>query len=124
MEPDEILLAVRLPKVRDDERSFFFKVGTRRAQAISKVVMAMKAQVADGTIKSIGIGLGSVAPTVIRATRTEKLLTGAPLGRESLQQACQMISEDISPITDMRSTEHYRRTVTGKMLAKLLFQLQ
>ncbi len=123
MEPDELLLAVRLPKLKDDERSFFFKVGTRRAQAISKVVMAMKAQVVERTIKSIGIGVGSVAPTVLRATQTEKLLTGAPLDRERFQQACQMIPQDISPITDMRSTEHYRRTVARNALAKLLEQL-
>jgi CO/xanthine dehydrogenase FAD-binding subunit len=123
MEPDELLLAVRLPKLKDDERSFFFKVGTRRAQAISKVVLAVKAQVAEGTIKSIGIGVGSVAPTVIRATQTEKSLTGAPLDRDRFQQACQMVSQDISPITDMRSTEHYRRTVARNALAKLLNQL-
>jgi CO/xanthine dehydrogenase FAD-binding subunit len=123
MEPDELLQAVRLPKLMDDEQSFFFKVGTRRAQAISKVVMAMKAHVVDGTVKSIGIGVGSVGPTVIRATQTEKLLTGAPLDEESFRQASRMIAQDISPITDMRSTEHYRRTVTSNVLAKLLFQL-
>lgn len=123
MEPDELLLAVRLPKLKADERSFFFKVGTRRAQAISKVVLAMKAQVADGMIKSIGIGIGSVAPTVIRATQAEKSLTGAPLDRDRFQQACQMIPRDISPITDMRSTEHYRRTVARNAMAKLLNQL-
>jgi CO/xanthine dehydrogenase FAD-binding subunit len=123
MEPDELLLAVRLPKLKADERSFFFKVGTRRAQAISKVVLAMKAQVADGMIKSIGIGIGSVAPTVIRATQAEKSLTGAPLDRDRFQQACQMIPQDISPITDMRSTEHYRRTVARNAMAKLLNQL-
>jgi len=123
MEPDELLLVVRLPKLKDNERSFFFKVGTRRAQAISKVVMAVKAQVADGMIKSIAIGIGSVAPTVLRATQTEKMLTGAPLDRDRFWEVCRMISQDISPITDMRSTEHYRRIVARNALAKLLNQL-
>ncbi len=123
MEPDEILLAVRLPKLKDNERSFFFKVGTRRAQAISKVVMAMKAQVADDTIKSIGISVGSVAPTVVRAPQTESRLTNAKLNTTIIEQARQTISREIAPITDLRSTEHYRRAVTGNVLAKFLRQL-
>src|SRR5205085_10803510 len=70
---DELLVAVRLPKLREGERDFFYKVGTRRAQAISKVVMAARAGVSGRVVTSIGIGIGSVAPTVIRAPQTEAL---------------------------------------------------
>ncbi|MCI0661852.1 MAG: xanthine dehydrogenase family protein subunit M [Acidobacteria bacterium] len=120
MEPDEIVLAVRMPKLKPDERSFFFKVGTRRAQAISKTVMAVKAGITDGVINSINIGLGSVAPTVIRAVQTESLLTNAILDATMIEQARITISQEVAPITDVRSTEHYRRTVTGNVLAKIL----
>jgi CO/xanthine dehydrogenase FAD-binding subunit len=123
MAPDEIVLAVRMPKLKSDERSFFYKVGARRAQAISKVVMAVKVGMTDGMINSISIGLGSVAPTVIRAVQTESLLINKTLGVPIIQQAARMISKEISPITDMRSTEHYRRTVTGNVIAKILSQL-
>ena len=120
MEPDEILLAVRLGKLRPDERSFFFKVGTRRAQAISKIVMAVKAGTKGALINFISVALGSVAPTVIRARQTESLLTNATLDVTIIELAKRTIFNEIAPITDMRSTEHYRRTVTGNALAKVL----
>ncbi len=123
LEPDELVIAVRLAKLKEGERDFFWKVGTRRAQAISKTVMAARAKTTDGVIESISIGVGSVAPTVIRAHQTERLLTNAPLTPELISQAQHTISEEVSPITDLRSTEHYRRTVTGNVLAKFLRQL-
>jgi CO/xanthine dehydrogenase FAD-binding subunit len=123
MEPDEILLAVRLGKLRPTERSVFFKVGTRRAQAISKIVMAVRAGTKGALINYISVALGSVAPTVIRARQTESLLTNATLDFTVIELAKRTISSEIAPITDARSTEHYRRTVTGNALAKVLRQL-
>ena len=120
---DELLVAVRLPKLREGERDFFYKVGTRRAQAISKVVMAARAGVSGRVVASIGIGIGSVAPTVIRATQTEALLAGQALTPGLVKQAQETIAGEVSPITDLRSTAHYRRTVTGNVLAKCLRQL-
>lgn len=123
LEPDELVLAVRVPKLKPAERDFFWKVGTRRAQAISKTVLAAKASIRGATVESIEIGVGSVAPTVIRAFQTERILTGATLGPALVEQARQTISREIAPITDLRSTEHYRRTVTGNLLVKFLRQL-
>jgi xanthine dehydrogenase small subunit len=122
LEPDELVIAVRLAKLKEGERDFFWKVGTRRAQAISKTVLAARAKTTDGVIESISIGVGSVAPTVIRASKTESLLTTATLTPELIEQARHTISEEVSPITDLRSTEHYRRTVTGNVLVKFLRQ--
>jgi xanthine dehydrogenase small subunit len=123
LEPDELVIAVRVPKLKVGERDFFYKVGTRRAQAISKIVMAAKAKTAATTIESVSVSVGSVAPTVLRAPQTERLLTGATLTPELIEQARQMISSEVKPISDLRSTEHYRRTVTGNVLAKFLRQL-
>ena len=120
LEPDELVLAVRIPKLEIAERDFFWKVGTRRAQAISKTVLAARARVMNSVVESISIGVGSVAPTVIRAKQTEQLLTGAKLTNDLIDQARSKISEEIAPITDLRSSEHYRRTVTGNVLAKFL----
>ncbi|MEP7270187.1 MAG: xanthine dehydrogenase family protein subunit M [Acidobacteriota bacterium] len=117
---DEMVIAVRLPKMRSDEQAFFFKVGTRRAQAISKVVMSSRVRVVDGIIESITLGLGSVAPTVIRALRTEALLKEKRLSQELVAQARTEIAAEISAITDLRSTEHYRRTVTGNLVGRIL----
>jgi xanthine dehydrogenase small subunit len=123
LEPDELVLAVRVPKLGSDDKDFFWKVGTRRAQAISKIVMGAKARMNGRTIKSISIAVGSVAPTIVRAPETEAILTGANLTPELIERARESISGEISPITDLRSTEHYRRTVTGNVLAKFLRQL-
>jgi CO/xanthine dehydrogenase FAD-binding subunit len=120
LEPDELVLGVRVPKLKDDERDFFWKVGPRRAQAISKVVMAAKAKMAGQMIEAMSIGIGSVAPTVMRARQTEQLLISAPLTPLLIEQARQLIAQEVAPITDLRSTEHYRRTVTGNVLAKFL----
>jgi xanthine dehydrogenase small subunit len=123
LEQDELVLSVRIPKLRRGERDFFWKVGTRRAQAISKTVLAAKARMRNSFIESISIGVGSVAPTVVRARKTEQLLTGATLTNDLIDRARTMIGEEIAPITDLRSTEHYRRTVTGNVLVKFLRQL-
>jgi CO/xanthine dehydrogenase FAD-binding subunit len=129
LEPDELVLAVRVPKLKDVERDIFRKVGTRRAQAISKVVMAVKVEISDGTIGRISIGIGSVAPTVIRAPQTEALLTNFSLKTkvietfELIDKARTMITQEVAPISDMRSTEYYRRKVTGNVLANCLYQL-
>jgi xanthine dehydrogenase small subunit len=120
LEPDEMVLAVRIPKLKENERDFFWKVGTRRAQAISKTVLASKAAVTDVVIQSISISVGSVAPTVIRAPITEKILSGEQLSPALIKEASESLANEISPITDLRSTEHYRRTVTGNVLAKFL----
>jgi xanthine dehydrogenase small subunit len=123
LQPDELVLNVILPKLRAGERDFFFKVGTRRAQAISKVVLSARARSMGGRLESVRIGVGSVAPTVIRARDTEALLSGRPLTPVLIEQARREIAQEVSPITDLRSTEHYRRAVTANVLARLLHQL-
>ena len=85
--------------------------------------MAVKAGTKDALINYISVALGSVAPTVIRAHQTEALLTNTTLDVTIIEQAKRTISSEIYPISDVRSTEHYRRTVTGNALAKVLRQL-
>lgn len=123
LQTDELVVAVRIPKLKEGERDFFWKVGTRRAQAISKTVLAARARMSGETIETISIGVGSVAPTVVRAPQTERLLTGATITPALMEQARHMIAQEITPISDLRSTEHYRRTVTGNVLVKFLRQL-
>src|SRR5205814_5866710 len=123
LQTDELVVAVRMPKLKEGERDFFWKVGTRRAQAISKTVLAARARMNGETIEEINIGVGSVAPTVIRAPQTERLLTGKMLTSAIVEQARQMMAKEVTPISDLRSTEHYRRIVTGNVLVKFLRQL-
>ena len=103
--PDELIVALEIPAIRG--RQCFRKVGTRAAQAISKVVIA--AVVGDRP----RIALGSVAPTVVRAMRTEAALAaGAPI-----DEAQRTLLAEIAPIDDIRSTAEYRRHVAANLLA-------
>lgn len=104
--PDELIVAFELPPV--DELQWFRKVGTRAAQAISKVVMA-----AVGGARP-RVAIGSVGPTVIRCTKTEAALAAGA----SLEEASRILEEEVQPIDDVRSTAAYRRRVCGNLLRR------
>jgi CO/xanthine dehydrogenase FAD-binding subunit len=107
LRPDELLLAIEIPRVAG--RQHFRKVGTRAAQAISKVVLA-----AVFGPEAVRIAIGSVAPTVIRARRTEEILSGGG----SIAEAKDALAREIAPIDDLRSTAEYRRRVAGNVLER------
>ncbi len=106
MRPDELIVAIEVPAVHG--RQWFRKVGTRAAQAIAKVVMA------GVRAEHPRLALGSVAPTVVRAYRTEDVL--AETG--DLAGARRVLLTEIAPIDDVRSTAAYRRQVAGNLLER------
>jgi CO/xanthine dehydrogenase FAD-binding subunit len=115
---DELIRAIRLPRNPSFAKQFYRKVGTRRAQAISKVCFAGAAQLEAGRIVDVRIALGSVAPTVLRATRTEKLLRGEKPAPATLIAAQETLAREITPIDDIRSTARYRLRVAQNLLAE------
>ena len=117
---DELLLGVRLHKQHLGKQQGFRKVGTRRAQAISKVVLAVNSKIENQTVKTIRVALGSVAPTVIRAPKTEEFLTERLLDQNALMEAAELLKQEISPIDDIRSTANYRKTVSANIFRRLL----
>jgi CO/xanthine dehydrogenase FAD-binding subunit len=117
--PDELILQVRFPlpagrKVR------FRKVGTRRAQAISKVVLALAWRDLGGGWSDVRVALGSVAATPIRASATEAVLEGSRPTPEVADRAAETLARELKPIDDVRSTAEYRRTVSARILHRLL----
>jgi xanthine dehydrogenase small subunit len=106
---DELIAALEVPRVLG--RQWFRKVGTRAAQAISKVVMAAVAPVGDDLPR---IAIGSVAPTVVRLPGTEAALASGA----SIAAAQQVLREEIAPIDDVRSTAEYRARVAANLLAR------
>jgi CO/xanthine dehydrogenase FAD-binding subunit len=99
------------------------KVGTRKAQAISKIALAGLAKVSEGKIERIRIALGSVAPMPIRCYQTEAVLADRVLDRAAIAEAKSAIAEEISPIDDIRSTADYRKRVTVNLLEEFLTSL-
>ena len=119
-QPHELLVAIHfdVPDVR--ERGVFLKLGPRKAQAISKVMLAVQALVHHGAVEWIRIAIGAVAPTVIRAPQTEALLQGKKFTPELIEEAKETVRREVSPITDIRSTADYRQHVTGVLLERAL----
>jgi xanthine dehydrogenase small subunit len=120
--PDELILHVEIP-LPTGRHVRFRKVGTRRAQAISKVVMALawrEARTAGAGWSDVRLALGSVAPTPIRATATERVLEGATPTPEVADRAAEALAAELSPIDDVRSTAEYRRMVAARVLHRVL----
>ena len=108
LKPEELIVAIEIPPVTG--RQFFRKVGTRAAQAISKVVFAG----IQGNPP--GIALGSVGPMVVRARQTEKALRNGATADEAVA----VLQQEITPIDDLRSSADYRRVVAGNLLRQFL----
>jgi CO/xanthine dehydrogenase FAD-binding subunit len=105
-QPDELIVAAEFPAV--DGRHWWRKVGTRRAQAISKIMIA-------GVRGSdVRIALGSVGPTVILATDAAGILQRGG----TLADAQAALANEIAPIDDVRSTRAYRARVAANLLSE------
>ena len=119
--PDELIVRIRIP-VAGGREARFRKIGTRRAQAISKVVMALSWRATDGSPdwRDVRVALGSVADRPIRAAAAEAALQGRAPTPESADAAAEALAGEITPIDDVRSTADYRRVVAARVLHRLV----
>jgi xanthine dehydrogenase small subunit len=115
---DELLVRIQIPLGADREQRFR-KVGTRRAQAISKVVAAAAWRGGDGW-RDVRIALGSVAATPIRVAAAEAVLEGRDRTPASVDAAVEALAASIHPIDDVRSTASYRREAARRVVHRLL----
>jgi len=113
--PDEMITAVLVPE-RMPEAQEFSKIGVRSAMVISTVsCVVMRSD--DG----FRIALGSSAPTPIRAFKSERIINSeSTLSSSALTELARMVSEEVQPITDHRSTEAYRRHAAGVLARRLV----
>jgi CO/xanthine dehydrogenase FAD-binding subunit len=121
LQPDELLLRISVP-LATNRQVRYRKVGTRRAQAISKVVMALawQADEAASTWANVHLALGSVAATPVRAPATEAVLEGAQPDEATADRAASTLASEIEPIDDVRSSADYRRAVAARVLHRLI----
>lgn len=119
--PDELVVRICVP-LASDRVVRFRKIGTRRAQAISKVVMALawRATTEDDPWTDVRLALGSVAATTVRSPGAEAVLEGAKPTRETADAAAAALTSELRPIDDVRSTADYRRAVAGRVLRRLI----
>jgi xanthine dehydrogenase FAD-binding subunit len=113
---NELITAIKIPRLTN--HGFFMRLATRRALAISKVSVAANIIIKKSKIESAKIALGAVAPTVIRATRTEDYLVGKEITDEIIKEAANIIKDEARPIDDIRSLAIYRKEMVGVLLAR------
>lgn len=121
--PDELIRAVRIKRPGLDTHQKYFKVGTRKAQAISKVVFAGLISLRDGAVGSATLALGSVAPVTLRCVETERVLEQGKLDAAGIDAAVKALGEEIAPIDDIRSTGRYRKAIAKNLLRDWLTKL-
>jgi xanthine dehydrogenase iron-sulfur cluster and FAD-binding subunit A len=131
MRPDEMLVDIVFPAMPVQQRGVFFKLGLRRAQAISLINVAVALMFADDPaeaealrVEKAAITLGAVAPTIVHARQAEEYLVGRVLDEDSLAEAARLAQLAATPIDDVRSSKDYRqemvRVGTSRALRAIL----
>jgi CO/xanthine dehydrogenase FAD-binding subunit len=123
LEQDELLYSITILRNYRRYKTYIRKVGTRNAQAISKVALAVLARMDKGRIEDIRIGAASVREYPARLTATEKSLTGKTITPEDIAIARATILTEVRPIDDIRSTAKYRADVAANLLEEFLLTL-
>lgn len=123
MHADEILVDIKFPRLKENQRGTFFKLGLRRAQAISVVNAAVILTFSGDRIKQASITLGSVAPTVIHAREAETYLAGKTLDRETIEHTAIIAKDTVSPIDDVRGSKVFRLEMTRVSVMRCLQEL-
>ncbi len=121
---DELIEAIEIALPPAGSPFAWRKVGTRQAQAISKVALAGVAVVEDGRCTRLGLGMASVAPTVAFLPATRALGLSLPLAEITAAAISSAVLADVSPIDDIRSTAAYRRHVAARLVTRFFEELR
>ena len=120
---DEVIVAIELQPPAAGTPWVWRKVGTRLAQAISKVALAAIAETSDGRATRFGAAMASVAPVTALMDRTRALVLGRPLADISAADIDAAVDQDVSPIDDIRSTQRYREHVARAITRQFVLSL-
>lgn len=122
LEPGELLTAIRLPEPRPQARGIFLKK-TRVRMDLTLASVAILLEEEGGVCKRVRIAAGSVAPVPMRLKEVEEQLEGQKLTPEVLDAAASLAARTVLPISDVRTTEAYRRHITEVYVRRGLRQL-
>lgn len=124
MAPDELLVRIVVPRPGVTEALRAYKISKRFDDDISAVCLAIHLDIDAGVVRRASIGAGGVAATPARARQTEAALTGQPWSAETVQKAADALQAEFSPISDMRASCAYRRTVLASLLQRFWLESQ
>lgn len=121
MDAVEVLTEIKISEMADNACTAFLKSG-RVTQDIA-IVNAAALLVMDGIIcRKCRLAVGAVAPVPLRLKEIEKIIEGEVIGPELLDRVSHMVEQEVSPITDVRSTEEYRRIMSGVLVKRAINQ--
>lgn len=121
--PDELLTAIEFSRPAENERWFYYKLGKRKADAISIVSLAMTVRLERGKVEQARIALGAVAPVAVRTPETEALLLGETLDEAFINAAAATAAREARPIDDFRATGAYRRQMVEALVRRGLTEI-
>ena len=121
--PDELIVSVTIPARAPDTVQYWRKVGPRRAQSISKVMVAAVGVVTDGRVTMVRVSPGAVAAQPIRALATERAIMGGVPGVDLAEAAKLALASEVKPIDDVRSTAVYRLEVAQNLVARFVMRM-
>jgi CO/xanthine dehydrogenase FAD-binding subunit len=116
---DELIVAIEIPRPAPGEQ-FWRKVGTRKAQAISKVMVAASARSSEGCLTHVRLAMGAVADRPLRLEACEALLEGQAPSAELAEALRAKVADAITPISDLRSTAPYRLRAAQNLAARFV----
>jgi carbon-monoxide dehydrogenase medium subunit len=124
LQPDEIVVDIAFPAMRKAQRGMFYKVGLRKAQAISVLnLSAVLTFDENSVVTAASITLGAVAPTIIHAPEAEAYLIGKMLDAAVIAEAADLAKAAAAPIDDLRGTATYRKYMVGVIARRALTAL-
>jgi len=120
---NELVTRVRLAVPRESESFKLYKVSRRLDLDIVTFGAAVWMRRAGGIIEDVRIAYGGVGPMVVRLTKTEAMLRGKAASLELFEQAGRCARDEVSPITDVRGSQDYRRALAENILVKFWYDL-
>lgn len=122
--PGELMTGIAFPRPHDQERRYYYKLGKRKADAISIVSVAMTLRLEQGKVERARIALGAVAPVAMRAVEAESVLQGEPLSDGAIAAAAMAAAKEARPIDDFRAGGAYRRRMVETLVKRGLNEMR
>lgn len=122
--PGELVTGIAFARPHDEERRYYYKLGKRKADAISIVSVAMTLRLEQGKVERARIALGAVAPVAMRALEAENILQGEPLSDAAIAAAAAAAAKEARPIDDFRAGGAYRRRMVETLVKRGLNEMR
>jgi CO/xanthine dehydrogenase FAD-binding subunit len=122
--PEEMVIALRVPKTSQQWIGAFEKLGLRQAMAIAVVNVAASVAWNDGKVADMRLALGAVAPTPLLVEEAQQSLLGSELEEDTIAEASSIAKDTASPISDVRAGASYRADMTKALTVRCLQRIR